>query len=226
MDRPYIESKAHEVHRLIWRARNDLWPLGVPPPKAMLEPDIAAEVLNIEFAYRETLGRFGYKDDHYETAGMLDRGRNIIAVSTAFSHPVRRFTGAHEIGHWMLHPGEVMHRDRPVFDIERGGRAPREREADYFAACYLAPKALVTEAFQARFTLKVPLPLTDAVAFHLCGESGHALMRAGPGSFQFATAVASATSFGGRHFRALADEFGISVSAMAIRVRELGLIEE
>ena len=119
-----------------------------------------------------------------------------------------------------------MHRDRPVYDVGRGPRPLEEKEADYFAACFLAPARLVIDAFRARFTSKVPLPLTDAVAFNLCGESGHALMRAGPVSYQFASAVASAQSFNGRRFPSLTEEFGISVGAMAIRVRELGLIEE
>jgi hypothetical protein len=51
-------------------------------------------------------------------------------------------------------------------------------------------------------------------------------MRAGPDSMLFAATVASARRFNGRHFKSLGEEFNISVSAMAIRLRELGLIEE
>ena len=119
-----------------------------------------------------------------------------------------------------------MHRDRPVFQMHAGPRDPFEQEADYFAACFLGPARLVIEGFQKRFILGPPLPLTDAVAFHLCGESGHAFMRAGPGSLKFAAAVAGAKSFNGRHFTSLAEMFGISVSAMAIRLRELKLIDD
>ncbi len=55
----------------------------------------------------------------------------------------RRFTIAHEIGHFVLHPG------RPR--MERGGRVTEagrfeEREADVFAAELLMPEALVREA--------------------------------------------------------------------------------
>ena len=51
-------------------------------------------------------------------------------------------------------------------------------------------------------------------------------MRAGRDSMKFALTVASARRFNGRDFRSLADTFNVSVSAMAIRLRELGLIEE
>ena len=55
----------------------------------------------------------------------------------------RRFTIAHEIGHFVLHPG------RPR--LERGGRVTEagrseEREADAFAAALLMPEHLVREA--------------------------------------------------------------------------------
>lgn len=55
----------------------------------------------------------------------------------------RRFTIAHEIGHYVLHPG------RPR--MERGGHVTEagrleEREADVFAAELLMPEALVREA--------------------------------------------------------------------------------
>lgn len=226
MDRVQIEAKAYELQSEIWRCRLELWPLGVPRPAAMLEPEVAARVLGIEFAYYESLGRFGNRSDRFEIAGMLDRERGIVAVATTFPYATQRFTGAHELGHWLLHPGEVMHRDRPVFAVGAGNRPAVESEADYFAACFLAPARLMRDAFNARFNTKPPLPLTDAVAYHLVRESAHHLMRAGPESYEFAAAVANATSFGGRRFVSLAEEFGLSTSAMAIRLRELHLIED
>ena len=105
-------------------------------------------------------------------------------------------------------------------------RPADEREADYFAACFLVPAGLLEQEFQARFPCKAPLPLTDATAFHLAGESSHALLRAGPSSNLFAAAVARAKSFNGHRFKSLADEFGVSIGAMAIRLREVGLIED
>ena len=138
MDRKKIEKEARLVQYEIWQKRDLLFPVGVPSPLAMFQPDIAARVLGLEYEYREQLGGFGYGRDRFEIAGMIDRPRSIIAVSMRFSYPVSRFTGAHEIGHYMMHPSEVMHRDRPVFDIHDRARPPQEQEADYFAACFLA----------------------------------------------------------------------------------------
>jgi len=88
----------------------------------------------------------------------------------------RRFTIAHEIGHFVLHDG------RPLY--ERGGpvnEASRrlEREADAFAAELLMPEHLVRQA-----------ALEEGADPHL-----------------------------------LADRFEVSVQAMSIRLRRLGLAE-
>lgn len=226
MDHSKIEKQARLVQYEIWHNRKALFPLGVPSPQAMFEPEVAARALGVEYACHSELGRFGQGGDRFEIAGMLDRNRGIIAVSTRFDYPARRFTGAHEIGHYVMHTGEVMHRDRPVFDTYGLPRPPQEREADYFAACFLAPRKLVEEEFRPRFIQNPPLPLTDAVAWNLLGECSHELFGPSAGSLDFAAAVAGATSFNGKHFRSLADVFGLSISAMAIRLQELGLVAE
>lgn len=226
MERLKIEHEARLLQQEIWRHRESLFPLGVPPPQGMLEPEIAAAVLEYQYVYSDGLGNWGQGRDRFEIAGMLDQQRKLIAVSNKYDYPTMRFTGAHEIGHIALgHPGRVMHRDRPVFDISRGSRDPEEQDADYFAACFLAPEKLVREAFKARFVL-MPLRLIDGVVFNLCKASSHALMRAGPGSFAFAAAVAASRTFNGDQFKPLHEAFGVSVSAMAIRIKELGLIQE
>jgi len=84
----------------------------------------------------------------------------------------------------------------------------------------------VREEFEARFIKTPPLPLTDAVAWNLLGEAAHELFRARAGSLDFAAAVANARSFNGKRFTSLADHFGISVSAMAIRLQELDLVTD
>lgn len=227
MDRRAIESRARELLGEIWQYRERFFPMGVPNPIDMLRPEIAAEVLGFSYQHSGPLGTWGQGGDHFEIAGLLDRQRRHIAVSTNFEFAVSRFTAAHEIGHVALnHSGLVMHRDRPVFQLEDHRRDPFEQDADYFSACYLAPGKLVKEAFFQRFRIRPPLPLTDAIAFHLCGESGHALMAAGPSSLKFPAAVARATTFNGRPFVSLYKMFDISISAMAIRLRELGLVEE
>lgn len=227
MDRKKVESAARELQAEIWRDRVRLFPMGVPGPMGMLEPEVAACVLGYGYEMHEGLGTWGQGRDRFEIAGMVDRQRRFIGVSLRFPFAAMRFTGAHEVAHVALnHPNHVMHRDRPIFAIQGRTRDPSEQEADYFAACFLAPARLVVDAYRARFKIGPPLPLTDAVAFNLCGESGHALMLAGPDSMKFAAAVAGAESFNGLRFKSLASVFGISVDAMAIRLRELNLIQD
>ena len=230
MNRTAIEEKAWDFLAAIYKHRHRLYPMGVPKARLMLDHEVAARFLGYEIEYAESLGRWSKGNADYQIAGLLDKQRRLIRLATArpFTYETMRFTAAHEVGHIVLeHPGHAIHRDRPVFHIdERSQREPTEQEADYFAACYLAPEKMVTEEFLRRFGIGPPLPLNDDVAFNLCGESGHALMRAGPESRKFAAAVASTERFNGQHFVSLADEFKISVSAMAIRVRELRLIEE
>jgi hypothetical protein len=226
MDSFAVEKKARALLADIFRHERDTRP-GVLAPMQMIEPECVAAFLGYDFAYVSTLGSWGSGRSRFEIAGLVDQQRRIIRISENFPRQVGRFTAAHEIGHIALcHPGMVIHRDRPVYDIAGVGQDPHEREANYFAACLLAPRRLLEDEYQKRFDIGPPLPLTDAIAFNLCGQSAHALMRAGPSSYQFVAAIANARSFNGRHFRSLAETFNVSVSAMAIRLRELRLVQD
>lgn len=226
MDYAEIETAARAVLVNIYRNEGKVRP-GFLAPMQMIEPDVVATHLGYRLAELPSLGSWGSGPTRFETAGVVDKQRKLITLSQRFRLEVRRFTAAHEIGHVVLnHPGTVIHRDRPVFEIETALRTRIEREADYFAACLLVPRRLLEIEFEKRFCIGPPLPLTDDVAFNLCASSAHALMRAGPGSYEFAATVASAKAFNGHHFRSLADAFNVSVSAMAIRLRELQLIQD
>lgn len=224
-----IEEEARRLQCEIWLKREALDLGNHPQMLELLNPVIGAAVLNVDFEYRDQLGRFGSGHDRFEVAGMLDRQARKIAVSRGFPYPTMRFTGAHELGHWLLHRGEVMHRDRPIngmTDTKRS-RPPKEKEADYFAACFLVPRKFAGKAFEKTFQMEAPLKLDDTSAFWLSpGDPDH-LLGAETGSLDFALAVASATYYGGRHFHSsLAKQFDVSVTTMAIRLRELRLIEE
>jgi len=94
-------------------------------------------------------------------SGMIDPATKTIwldRVEGDRSRGRRRFTIAHECGHWVLHldhgkgvhaccrPGDIV--DRPTVDISH--LAGPEREANEFASELLMPEILVTE--QARET--------------------------------------------------------------------------
>ena len=121
--------------------------------------------------------RFNPEDEAPGTLGWLQPGEDLIWLSESLAEPVRRFTLAHELGHWVLHrrvggqPSGALpvapdqHAGCTAEDIEayldagleddellRPGqsyspRARRERAADAFAAALLAPLDRVRALF-------------------------------------------------------------------------------
>lgn len=216
------------MHLAIWEARTWLWPDELPDPLNMLTPEAAAKVLGLEYASLPSLGNFGRGGrDKFAVAGTLDRARNLIAVSERFGSEVMRFTGAHEVGHYQMHKGMQMHRDRPISGVsaDTTPRPLEEREADYFAACFLMPEKLIHKSFMTRFGPRVPFPFDERRAFQLSPRGYTELIYADQNSHARALSLASAQSFNGAHFRSLADSFRVSPLSMAIRLEELGLLE-
>ncbi|WP_336346689.1 ImmA/IrrE family metallo-endopeptidase [Pseudomonas monsensis] len=156
---------------------------------------------------------------------MIDRQSNKIAVATEFGDKVELFTGAHEIGHLVLHEETVMHRDR-AFDGSplQTPRPPVEREADRFAACFLMPQKLLKERFEFMFCCKGQLRFSDAIAFHLDPINPDRLLYASKDSWERELALARCTRFNNRNLVSLAQQFGVSDSAMCIRIKELDLV--
>jgi Zn-dependent peptidase ImmA (M78 family) len=226
MNRTEIEKEVRRLQFEVWSQRAILWPFGVPSMRTMFDPPNIARQLGLEYELRERIdGEEGIQG--IEAAGFLDRSHKLIAISTRFTYPTQRFTAAHEIGHYLLHPSigaRIVHRDRQIFEMNTQRRSQTEKEADYFAACLLVPLKLLIQAFEARFGSSKPLPLNETVAFHLAGNSSHELFPAQRNSGKFANAVARAQSFDRRRFESLADHFGVSASAMSIRLQEAGLV--
>jgi hypothetical protein len=229
MNKSLIENAARDLHKRIWQQRAAIWPDKVSPsPSAVLDPELAAQVLDIDFQCYEELGRFGDPRGRYEVAGLLDRQARKIAISKRFSREVMRFTGAHELGHWLLHPGHIMHRDRSIAGLSNAtiSREPTEREAGYFAACFLMPDKLVTTAFESTFQTKAPFVFDDDSAWWLCPDDPESLLKADTGSMDRALALARAESYRGAHLVSLTKQFRVFISTMAIRLKELELIRE
>jgi Zn-dependent peptidase ImmA (M78 family) len=224
MDRAYIEFRAWELQAQIWREKSALWRDGAPPPIQMLEPEIAAKVLGVRFEYQEELGPLNYAGSHSEIAGRLNRNANEIVVSRNFTMEEIRFTGAHEIGHWLLHKGLLVHRDRPLKGSKhlREVRPSKEQEADHFAACFLMPRNLVKATFESTFSIQAPFVMSDDAAYWLCPHDPDSVWECN--TLERAAFVSSAKSYGGKLIDPLTKQFRVSVSAMAIRLVELGLI--
>lgn len=228
IDTRRIEHEAREVQKLIWSRRHEIWPKGPPQPIRMLEPEIAAYALGIKYEFHSELILLDRRHSKYEIAGLLDRQSGKIAIAEQFSEEAIRFTGAHEIGHWVLHEDETMHRDRPVkgLDVQAWNRPVKEREADYFAACFLMPERLVVEALDSIFLCDGQFVFDDTTAFWLNPSDPDVLLRSDSGSLDRALALATARSYGGRHINSLAEQFRVSAMSMAIRLNELKLISD
>lgn len=227
MDRIDIEKAANKLLQKMWEQRHLLVPEREVTRIEIADPGLAAKFLLIEFVIEEQIpGQFAYRGQKFETAGLLDRQTRKIVVSRRFPKEVLVFTAAHEIGHWVLHPKEVMvHRDRAVSWPPSGERArPKlESEADYFAACFLMPKNLVMDAVESQFG-SCPLVIDDRVAFAMDPKDYEVLLRSKEGSIERARAVARASRFGLKPLNPIHKQFGVSVSAMAYRLRELDLV--
>jgi Zn-dependent peptidase ImmA (M78 family) len=83
-------------------------------------------------------------------SGLLIRknGRALIGVNSSEAPVRQRFTIAHEIGHFILHP-----RQDAFVDFRKGTgkgevKPPRERHADMFAAALLMPRKTLVKDFR------------------------------------------------------------------------------
>jgi len=225
MDKFAIEKEARRLQVEIWSRRERRFALGVPRIPEIFDPRNVADYCGLEYEFRSSIG--AERGSGFEAAGVISRERMTISLSTQFSYEVQRYTGAHEIGHYILHPhigDRAVHRDRPT-DGGNFNKPQIEREADYFAACLLMPRRAVENEFEARFGTKKPLALTETVAFHL-GADGNVLFSSRRGSLTFARAVARATKFDTNRFVSIAEFFFFFFSAMAIRLEELKLVSD
>jgi len=87
-----------------------------------------------------------------DVSGILlrNRDRHVIGVNSAHAPPRQRFTIAHELGHWALHPGREIILDVPVRVNLRDKTSSmatdlEEIEANAFAATLLMPGQMLRD---------------------------------------------------------------------------------
>lgn len=126
-------------------------------------------VENIESAAEQLLARLGVKEipipiedvarslhmrisraPSRDFSGLLIRkdGRALIGVNSKEAPVRQRFTIAHEIGHFILHPKKDAFVDFRRERSEGEARPPRERHADMFAAALLMPRKHLLKDFR------------------------------------------------------------------------------
>lgn len=221
-----IELNARTLHREILARGKEV--LGNTPSHFhVIEPRIAAKHLGLLYEEVPSLGRFGQGNDRFEVAGVIDPRNRAILISTHFDFEVQRFTAAHELGHWRLHDDiSIQHRDRPIKGMGKrsGPLADKEREADYFAACFLMPARLVELVFKQMYGCSIQeFPFNDRTAWLLSPDDPDLILRPQAGARSRALALAS---FNGAKYQSLARTFNVSITTMAIRLEELGLCAE
>lgn len=213
-----IEGAATELQRRLWAHRGELGiPVGATPID-VLETEYAAQILGYDYVSLPSLGWMKQGGGRVAVAGLIDNDGRSIKVSSDIEPAVARFTGAHEIGHAVLHQGLTgLHRDRPLTE-NMGSRNRIEYEADKFAAFFLMPRKLVAKQFLLRFVK--PFRFNEETSFAL------------PSNFQRLSSLretsrmlAGTTNFNGRNFVSLAVYFRLSIEAVAIRLEELGLVD-
>ncbi|WEN13907.1 ImmA/IrrE family metallo-endopeptidase [Rhodanobacter sp. AS-Z3] len=219
-----IEVAATALQRQLWRERDRLWD-GAPPnnPLEVLDIRKALGLVGYELVFESGLGHD--PRTHIEVAGLIDRDAKVVKASLQFPEiSYQRFTLAHELGHAVLHPdGGGIHRDRPLDGIPRS-REPGEWEADRFATFFLMPAKLLRECFHQCFGTDC-FALTDDTAFALSRTTSDFVREKNPTRRHLARTLAAAETYNTRSFRSLANQFGVSVGAMAIRIEELDLLE-
>jgi len=105
----------------------------------------------LPIAIEEVATHFGLrigKGPSEEFSGLLLRKDDsaLIGINDNESPQRQRFTIAHEIGHYLLHPAKEAFVDYRNSSIPR---TPKEREADAFAAALLMPKKEIVRDYTA-----------------------------------------------------------------------------
>ena len=222
-----IELEARILQAEVWKSREILHPKYSGNPLELLDPRLLAQVLGIDYYEISGLSDqcFPFRGKHFKTAGLLDRQKNLIAVEADFSLEIRRFTGVHECGHVVLHADEIVHRDRPLDGAPSNlVRPPKEKQADRFSAAYLMPERLVCAKFEECYGSQ-RFAFSDADMFHFFGHLGSQVGVDGMQSLSRELALAKSRSYNRLRFPSLADTFRVSPKAMALRIRELDLIQ-
>lgn len=232
-----VRATATRFLRRLWRRRQDIWHPAPLSPDDIFPLDVRTIVeagLGIRFEDPEQIPPatpVAAQVVPVETAGFIDREKGRIVVAQKFPNEYRRFTGAHEIGHWLLHPNLTYHRDRPLKGSERftSERPTEEYEADMFAAELLMPTKRIRSCFLDRFGPVIHLSeLTETTVFWLSDNRRDRPARISDftsrGKRHLAMQVATCEKYGRQHFESVAKRFGVSPTAAAIRLEELQFV--
>ena len=104
--------------------------LGITSPNE-IDVEVIAWHCGLEVQYKEL------RSCDARIVGAGDRG--VLSVDVNRSPERKRFSVAHEIGHWQLHRGQIMMCRADEIDVGKKSNSAHERDADAFAAALLMP---------------------------------------------------------------------------------------
>jgi|SRR5690606_3771716 len=222
-----IENTVRKIQNLVWDNKNLLWKKN--PPNNYLDSLnaslVLSKVLNYDFHKDGVIDIGDVEKVIYKVAGLIDQENKLVLISNNYPKETQNFTIAHELGHAILHKQAVIHRDRPVDSSKMKGRNPQEVQADRFATYYLMPKKLVLAIFEDRFLTK-EFEINELNTNRLVrNQNIFDLINKVKNLRGLARKLAGTTSYDNKHFKSMAEIFGVSVEAMAIRLEELNLIK-
>ena len=210
-----VESAVEHAHVLLRKRRHEFRERGLVDPVDWLDPPILAEMLGLKYELVPSI-RVADRLTRDNPYGLLILNESRAVVSEERGPAVARYTGAHELGHYLYHQSKLNQHWERSFDSEKP-RSPREREADLFASIFLMPPKLLLGRIGYHFG-PWPLQVTDNLQFLLCPNSTDL----DPAKLDLEYALARASiDFRRRHIVPLHEQFKVSVKAMAIRLQEL-----
>ncbi len=219
-----IEIQANMLLKELWLKREQMWGWTPSDPTIVIDPAKGLELLGFSISYEEDLGSYYSDSGDVKIAGVINDETKSVHVSRQFPQSTLCFTAAHELGHAVLHDtSSSIHRDRAL-NGETLSREQIELEADKFATFFLMPAKLVQSRFIEIFGTK-SFSLTEDTAFALSCSSLMKVRKKYKTLRHISRLLAGTKSYGGRNLYSLADQFRVSVGAMAIRLEELDLIE-
>jgi len=220
-----IEIQANKLLKELWLKREQMWGWAPSDPTIVIDPAKGLELLGFSITYEEDLGSYYSDRGNVKIAGVINGKTRSVHVSRQFPQSTLCFTAAHELGHAVLHDTSTsIHRDKPL-NGEILSREQIELEADKFATFFLMPAKLVKSRFVEIFGTE-SFSLTEDTAFALSCSSLMEVKKKHKTLRHISRLLAGTKSYGGRNLYSLADQFRVSVEAMAIRLEELDLIEK
>lgn len=209
-----IDAAVEHARGLLRRRRHEFIDRDLVDPVEWLNPSVLCEMLGLIY---KTVPKIHLADraDRRAIVGQLDLSNRSVLVSEERGPDVARYTGAHEIGHFLYHQGRVrQHWER---EFEPAQKDPQEREADQFAARFLMPEKLLIRRLTENFG-SPPIRVDENWLYLLLGDQ----IDPDPKKLDLEYALAKANR--DSHYQQiipLHQQFKVSKQAMAIRLREI-----